>query len=650
MSHSHTMQKVPTFKTLGRLLKNVFKYTKWRPAVVIFCILFVTIAGSSSTIWIGYMTNNVLIVGSSVNGVLITWKDVAPAFLHMMIAMLIVYGVGLIASAIQNYLMAIVVQSFLLKTRQNLFYRMESLPLRYFDTNNHGDIMSTYTNDIDATRQLIGIALPQLLQATLFCVFAFVLMLMYSIWLWLIAMLGFAIMLASLAILGGKSGKNFVKQQHALAKVEGFIEEMMGGQRVIKVFCHEEQAKKDFDKINAEYNQASSTANSYANSLMPVIMNIGNLMYVVAAVVGAVLVALSAKNIALGNYVGLGSALKLDPNGFMTIAVVVVFINLSRQFSINVGQIAMQTNAVVVGIAGASRVFALMDEQPETDNGYIRLVLAQKDNNGNLQEVKNMGNVWAWKDARANILTELKGVVQFKEVNFGYNANKTVLHDINLIAKEGQKIAFVGATGAGKTTITNLINRFYDIQSGEICYDGIDIRKIKKEDLRRSLGIVLQDTNLFTGTILENIRYGKLNATDEECIEAAKLANAHDFISRLPDGYHTVLKHEASNLSQGQRQLISIARVAVANPPVMILDEATSSIDTKTEALVQKGMDSLMRGRTVFVIAHRLSTIQNADCIMVLDKGRIIERGNHEKLLRERGIYYQLCTGALEIE
>lgn len=635
MAHGHEIKKVPTFKTLGRLLKNLFAYTKWRPAVVIVCILFVTLAGSSSTFWINFMTEYVLeplIKGTS------SWSDVAPAFINILIAMVIVYGVGLIAAVIQNYLMAITVQSFLLQTRKNLFYRMESLPLRYFDTNNHGDIMSTYTNDIDATRQLIGIALPQLLQAVLFCLVAFGLMLWFSIWLWMIAMVGVVAMILTIAIIGGKSGKNFVKQQHTLANVEGFIEEMMGGQRVIKVFCHEEQAKKDFDKINEQYNKASSRANSYANSLMPIIMNIGNIMYVAAAVIGTVLVSLSSQNLTMTGF------------AVMTIPVVVVFINLSRQFSVNVGQIALQTNAVVVGVAGASRVFMLMDEQPESDNGYIQLVPVLKDTNGNLKQADSATGIWAWKDAKANILTELKGVVEFKEVNFGYNANKTVLHDINLIAEEGQKIAFVGATGAGKTTITNLINRFYDIQSGEISYDGIDITKIKKEDLRRSLGIVLQDTNLFTGTILENIRYGKLTATDEECIEAAKLANAHDFISRLPDGYNTMLKHEASNLSQGQRQLISIARAAVANPPVMILDEATSSIDTKTEALVQKGMDSLMRGRTVFVIAHRLSTIQNSDCIMVLDKGRIIERGNHEKLLQERGIYYQLCTGALEIE
>lgn len=652
MQSSKAIKKVPTFKTLGRILKNLFKYSKGRLILIIFCILVVSVVGSSSTFWIQIMTQKVLILGKpNADGVLVTWQDVAPAFLSMIVTMICVYASGLIASGVQNYNMAFLVQNFMLQTRKAVFYRMESLPLRFFDTNNHGDIMSVYTNDTDATRQLVGVALPQLLQSILFCVFAFILMLLYSIWLWMVAIVGLAIMMLTIAVIGGKSGKNFVKQQHTLAKVEGFIEEMMGGQRVIKVFCHEEAAKKEFDEINNEYNKVSARANSFANSLMPLIVNIGNLMYVAAAVIGIVLVSNKVQNIGLGMYVGLGNALGLFTNGtLLTVPIVVVFINLSRQFSVNVGQIAMQTNAVVVGVAGASRVFALTDEEPEGDNGYIQLVPVQKDANGNMQPAQNETAQWAWKDDKTNTLTELKGVVEFKDVNFGYTAEKTVLHDINLIAKQGQKIAFVGATGAGKTTITNLINRFYDIQSGQILYDGIDISNIQKPDLRRSLGIVLQDTNLFTGTILENIRYGKLTATDEECIAAAKLANAHDFISRLPDGYNTMLKHEASNLSQGQRQLISIARAAVANPPVMILDEATSSIDTKTEAVVQKGMDSLMQGRTVFVIAHRLSTIQNSDCIMVLDKGKIIERGNHEALLKQKGIYYQLCTGALEIE
>ena len=540
--------------------------------------------------------------------------------------------------------MAIVTQGFLMYIRNDMFNRMQTLPIRYFDTHTHGDIMSTYTNDTDALRQLVSQSIPQTFYSIVAAVTLFVIMLVYSIWLMIVVLAGVALMVVVAKYVGGNSAKHFIRQQVVIGKTEGFIEEMMGGQKVIKVFCHEEQAKRDFDKINDELCDASDQANNYGNILLPAIMNIGHFVFVVVAIVAGILVMVGARNLSIVGFT----------EGVVSVSVIVAFLNMSRQFTLNIGQVSMQINAVVMGLAGAERIFELLDEQPETDDGYVQLVNAHIDENGNITECAERTGKWAWRHPHKAdgtvTYTELTGDIQLFDVDFGYVPEKIVLHDVSIYAKPGQKIAFVGATGAGKTTITNLLNRFYDIADGKIRYDGININKIKKSDLRRSLGIVLQDTNLFTGTIMENIRYGKLDATDEECIAAAKLANAHDFITRLPEGYNTVLRHEAANLSQGQRQLISIARAAVADPPVMILDEATSSIDTRTEALVQRGMDRLMEGRTVFVIAHRLSTIQNSDAIMVLDHGRIIERGSHDQLIAQKGTYYQLYTGAFELE
>ena len=540
-----------------------------------------------------------------------------------------VYLIGLLCSYAYNRIMAVISQGTLKKIRIQLFSKMESLPIKYFDTTPHGDIMSVYTNDVDTLRQLIGQSIPQLVNSTVTIVITFISMVCLNIPLTILTLCMVAVMLIVASKLGGMAGVYFMKQQSNLGKVNAYIEEMMEGQKVVKVFCHEGENIEQFKKINQELRESTKNANKVANILMPVNGNLGNISYVLCAVLGAVLA--------------------LNGMGSLTLGTLVSYLNLNRNFTQPVTQVSQQLNSVIMALAGAERIFKLLDEQPETDDGYVELVNAEEKPDGTVIEVPQRTGVWAWKHPhRADgtvTYTKLEGDITFDDVDFGYNDDKIVLHNIKLFATPGQKIAFVGSTGAGKTTITNLINRFYDIQDGKIRYDGINVNKIRKADLRRSLGIVLQDTHLFTGTVMENIRYGRLDATDEECVSAAKLANADSFIRRLPDGYQTVLTGDGSNLSQGQRQLLAIARAAVADPPVLILDEATSSIDTRTEQLVQEGMDRLMKGRTTFVIAHRLSTVRNSDCIMVLEQGRIIERGTHDQLIEEKGRYYQLYTG-----
>ena len=620
--------------TLLRLFKFLFKYYKTYLIIVAVCILLSALAGTVSSLFLNQL---LLVIGDGINT---GFNSVSGRLMQVIGLMIGFYALGVITTFIYSQLMAVVTQGFLDKMRQNMFGSMQSLPIKYFDTHTHGDIMSYYTNDIDTLRQLISQSIPQLLTSFLTIVALLFYMLFLSVWMTLVVFLGVFAMTMVTKKIGGNSARYFVRQQKAIGVVEGYIEEMMNGQKVVQVFCHEEESKKDFDKINEQLFKDAESANIFANILMPIMGNIGNILYVLIAFIGGVLIIANAPNLSLS-----GQAI--------SVAVVVPFLNMTRQFTMSISQVSQQINSVVMAMAGTERIFELMDEKPEADDGYVTLVNANIDENGNITESEKRTGVWAWRHPHHDgsvTYTRLMGDVRLFDVDFGYVPDKIVLHNIDIFAEPGQKIAFVGATGAGKTTITNLINRFYDIADGKIRYDGININKIKKADLRRSLGIVLQDVNLFTGTVMDNIRYGRLDATDEECIAAAKLANAHGFIEMLPEGYNTVLKGDGSGLSQGQRQLISIARAAVADPPVMILDEATSSIDTRTEAIVQKGMDRLMQGRTVFVIAHRLSTVQNSDVIMVLDHGRIIERGSHKKLIEEKGKYYQLYTGAFELE
>lgn len=608
--------------TLKRVLAYVIKNYKWRFMAVFVLILIAALCMVRFSLFMQTL------IDSYVTPLLAAKNPEFSGLAHAIFQLIIIGIIGVASTYTYNRLMVYVGQGTIRRIRIDLFTHMESLPIKYFDTHAHGDIMSIYTNDVDTLRQLIGQSIPQVVNSSFSILTTFVSMLVLNVPLSAMSVFMVIVLLYVARKIAAQSSKYFHDQQNDLGRVNGFIEEMMDGQKVVKVFNHEERAKEDFRKLNQELRESATNANIFANILMPVSANIGHFSYVLCAMLGAVL--------ALNGYAGL------------TLGTLVSFLALNRGFTNPITQISQQINSVVMAMAGADRVFQLLDAESELDEGYVELVNAKEDAAGNLQEVKESTGTWAWKHPHEDgtvTYHKQEGRVTFTDVTFGYNDDKMVLHDINLFAEPGQKIAFVGSTGAGKTTITNLINRFYDIQEGKIHYDGINIRKIKKADLRRSLGIVLQDTHLFTGTVMDNIRYGRLNASDEECIEAAKLANAHDFIKRLPEGYNTILTGDGSNLSQGQRQLLTIARAAVANPPALILDEATSSIDTRTEVHVQEGMDALMKGRTTFVIAHRLSTVRNADCIMVLEQGRIIERGNHDELIAQKARYYQLYTG-----
>ena len=633
--------------TMKRLLSNLWKDYNVLIIIVVLCIIISAVGSVSASFFLGRVTS---IVEEAVNTVKTTgsipaeglYESARGSLMMLLVVMGSIYLVALIANSIFGQIMAVITQGFLDKIRTKMFSKMEKLPISYFDRNLRGDIMSTYTNDVDAIRQLISQAIPQVITTILTAALLLGVMLINSLYLTVVTLIGVFFIFFTTIKVGGGSAKYFIRQQQAVAKEEGFIEEMMHGQKVVKVFTHEEQAIEDFNKLNEQLFNDMYKANAYANVLAPIIHNIGNILYVVIAIIGTLMCIYQPFN-------------NLTITGFSawTAASVVSFLTAARQFANNFNQVSQQINSVVMALAGASRVFDLIDQEEEKDEGYVTLVNAKINEDGTIEETTERTGHWAWKHPHSDgtlTYTELKGDIRLLDVDFGYVPDKIVLHNISIFAKPGQKIAFVGATGAGKTTITNLITRFYDLADGKVRYDGININKIKKADLRRSIGMVLQDTSLFTGTVKENIRYGNLDASDDDIIKAAKIANAHDFITRLPQGYDTMLTNDGSNLSQGQRQLLSIARAALANAPVLILDEATSSIDTHTEQLVTVGMDQLMEGRTVFVIAHRLSTIQNSNAIMVLDHGSIIERGNHDDLIKAKGTYYQLYTGAFELE
>ena len=623
------------FRKLGRLLKMLWKYYPVLLPVIGVCIIFSSIVSSIPATFTEKIITSIEKYYESGN-----WAAAKAEIIPNVIILATLYVLSLASMFLYTQLGVTLTQGFLCKMRRAMFDRMQELPIKYFDQNRHGDIMSYYTNDIDTLRQLISQSIPSLLQATMIVTVVLSIMIYFCGWLTLLVLLGVVVMILVSKKVGAGSAKYFIRQQKAYGALEGYVQEAMNGQKVIKVFCHEDESKEEFAKVNEELNDVGFRAHAYANVLGPIINNIGNVLYVLVAMVGGALILTGVPNFSLS-----GKLLGIN--------IVIPFLNMTKQFTGNVNQVSQQINSIVMALAGADRIFDLMDAEPEVDDGYVTLVNASIAEDGTITESAERTGKWAWKHPHGDgtvTYTQQKGDVRLVDVDFSYDGEKTVLQDVTVYAEPGQKVAFVGATGAGKTTITNLINRFYDIADGKIRYDGININKIKKADLRRSLGIVLQDTNLFTGTVLENIRYGRLEATDEECHNAAKLAGADDFITRLPDGYNTLLTNNGSNLSQGQRQLIAIARAAVADPPCLILDEATSSIDTRTEAIVSKGMDKLMEGRTVFVIAHRLSTIMNSDVIMVLDHGRIIERGSHEKLIAEKGTYYKLYTGAFELE
>ena len=623
---------------LLRLFKTVYSFYPVLLPVAIACITLTAIVGAVPAIFMQRVIANITSALKNAT----PWSEAGGPILNDLYILIALYVTSLATGTAFGQLMTVITQGTLEKLRDKMFNGMQKLPVKFFDTNGHGDIMSYYTNDIDTLRQLISQSAPQILVSGITVLSVLFIMLYYCLWLTLVVLAGTAVMLLVTKKIGGGSARYFVKQQQAIGEEEGYIEEMLTGQKVIKTFCHEEEAAAGFDEVNGRLYEASRRANRYANMLAPALFNIGNVLYVILAVVGGVFL-IPELNVFNVSFSGMA----------ISISVVVPFLNMAKQFTGNINQVSQQVNSVVMGVAGTARVFGLIDCPPEVDEGYVTLVRA-REKNGGIEECAERTGMWAWKHPHhadgSVTYTKLRGDVRMFDVDFEYEPGKPVLRGISLYAKPGQKVAFVGATGAGKTTITNLLNRFYDIADGKIRYDGININKIKKDDLRRSLGMVLQDTNLFTGTVMENIRYGKLDATDEDCIAAAKLAGADDFITRLPDGYNTFITSNGANLSQGQRQLLSIARAAVADPPVMILDEATSSIDTRTEAIVQRGMDALMKGRTVFVIAHRLSTVKNSDVIIVLDHGRIIERGTHEQLLEQKGQYYQLYTGAFELE
>ncbi|MCI9518292.1 MAG: ABC transporter ATP-binding protein [Clostridia bacterium] len=621
---------------IKRLLAYILKKNKGAMVVISIAILFSAIGSISSSVAIKYVVDSIVTPALSQGLGAVTGKLIGFA-----LVMGGIYLVGIVSATVYTQVLNRVTQKVMDDLRCDVFAHMQSLPIKYFDTNNHGDIMSVYTNDIETVRQVISESLPQLLVSAVMIVMLLGVMLTYSVWLTAVVLCCIAVMTIAARIIGGKSGKHFGLQQKSVGELEGYIEEMLQGQKVVKVFCHEKKSKEGFDEKNDKLFGNSSKAHRYANIMMPVMGNIGNIMYVLVAFLGTILVVTQATNVTVTGI------------NLLEVGVVASFLNMGRSFSMQVAMVSQEVNFIALAQAGSSRVFALLDEESETDEGYVTLVNAEIDENGNITETDRRTDIWAWKHPHGDgtlTYTRLNGDILLDDVDFCYEEGKPILRNIDVYAHAGEKVAFVGATGAGKTTITNLINRFYDIADGKIRYDGININKIKKADLRRSLGIVLQDTNLFTGTVMDNIRYGRLDATDEECKAAAALAGADSFITRLPEGYDTMLTGDGANLSQGQRQLLSIARAAVADAPVMILDEATSSIDTRTEQIVQQGTDRLMKGRTVFVIAHRLSTVRKSDVIMVLEKGRIIERGNHERLIEKKGQYYRLYTGAFELE